>query len=419
MNNAVTTSKQVFDGYAERAWRSLAERQRAKNMEFVMGKREGCYFWNLEGTQRVLDCGNAGGVYSLGHRNPQIVGALREAIDLGLDAGQWSMPSAELLALQDALTACAPVSRICRSVVTSSATQSNDLAIMFSFRVTGRRKVVAYRYGYHGHTGWAAQVTGSQDEGVIEHYRLPTERTRFFPVYGELAALDALIDADCAAVILEAFNYETFEPAPTGFLKGLEQLCRARGALLILDETRTGLSRSGKFWMSSHSGVSPDILILGKGLGGGMYPVSALLTTSDVYEDCMNSEHWGYQSSMGGNPIASYVGRRVVELSQDPTLLGNVARIEAQIKQGFRELSERYPQVYFSSAVQGGIATLGLQKPDIGRAIAGELFRRGVFIHSVSLVEPLVVKFFPCLTSSAADIAVLLDALQDYAAGVS
>jgi putrescine aminotransferase len=415
MSMTMQTSKQVFDAYVERSWRSLAERQRAKNMEFVIGKREGCHIWNLEGTRRVLDCGNSGGVHSLGHRNPEIVAALHEALDLGLDAGLWAMPSAELLAAQDALAAVAPVSTINRSVLTCTATQSNDLALMFSFRVTGRKKAVAYRYGYHGHGGWAALVTGSQDEGVLEHYSLPTDRTRFFGRYGDLSAIEPLIDEGCAAVILEAFDYETFQPAPPGFLIQLEALCRSRGALLIIDETRTGLSRSGRFWMSSHSGVSPDILILGKGLGGGIYPVSALLATERVYDICMNASGWGYQSSMGGNPLGAFIASRVIELSQRPELFTNIARIEAQLEAGFAALTENYPDIYRMTAVLGGIATLGLQQPPHGRLMAPELFRRGVFIHSVSLVEPLVVKFFPCLTSDPTAIGELLSALDDFA----
>ena len=124
----------------------------------------------------------------------------------------------------------------------------------------------------------SAIVTGSEAEGIYGHYPVPSDRAIFFDEYGSLDSIAAVLNDDCAAVILEPMNYETFAPAPSEFLPGLADMCRKRGALLIIDETRTGLGRSGRLWMTSYYDVQPDILILGKGLGGGLYPVSALLT---------------------------------------------------------------------------------------------------------------------------------------------
>ena len=406
------TSKEVLDAYAARSWRRQVERLRERQMEFVLGRREGAHVWNIEGTRRLLDCANSGGVHSLGHLHPEIVGALQAALTEGVDAGLWALPSTQLLAFQDALAAMAPTASICRSIVTCTSTQSIDLAVMFAFRVTGRRKVVAFRHGYHGHGGYAALVTGSADEGVLEHYSLPTQDTRFFADYGDLDAMRVLLREDCAAVILEPFNYETFQPADPQFLPELEQLCRACGALLIIDETRTGLSRSGRPWMTQHYTVQPDMLVLGKGLGGGIYPVSALLTTQAIYERCMNAEKYGYLSSMGGNPLAAVVGAKVLEVTQRPALLANVARIGQQVTAGFDGLCARYPRVFEPRAVLGGIATLGLVDPVLRSRIAGDLFARGVYCHSVSLIDPPVVKFFPTLTSDAAAVAELIAALD-------
>jgi putrescine aminotransferase len=410
-----STSRAIFEAYAERSWRQIVERQRAKDMEFVLGKRAACYVWDLEGERRILDCACSGGVYSLGHRHPEIVAAMHGALDDGLDAGLWSIPSGELIAVQDALAASAPSANLCRSVLTCTSTQSIDLALMFSFRMTSRSQVVAYRHGYHGHGGLAAVVTGSKQEGVLEHYSLPTHQTRFFEDYGDLEAMSKLIDKDCSAVILEPINYETFQPAAADFLPALSSLCRERGALLILDETRTGLGRSGRMWMSEIYGLQPDILISGKGLGGGIYPVSALLTTPAIYDRCMNDEKYGYLSSMGGNPLAAVVAAKVLEITQRPTLLANVAHIERQLRAGFAVLCQRHPDVFESTAILGGIATLGLRIRAHGEIIARELFRRGVYFHSVSQIDPLVVKFFPALISESDSLVELIAALDAFA----
>jgi acetylornithine aminotransferase len=407
-------SSEVFDGYVERSWRFLAELQRSAGMEFVVGRREGSYLWNIENTRRILECGNSGGVHSLGHRNPEILKTMRDALEV-FDAGMWTMPTAEALSFQDAIAATTPSPELNRTILTLSSTDSIDLAIMFSFRVTGRRKALAYRYGYHGHGGFAALVTGSDAEGLFDHYALPREHSEFFPDYGSLAAIAPHITKDCAAVILEPLNYETFQPAPSGFLESVAELCRANGTLLIIDETRTGLGRSGRFWMSSHYSVEPDMLILGKGLGAGLYPVSALVATKAVYDKCMNDGHWGFMSSMAGSPIGALVASKVVEMTQRPALLSNVAQLESGLTQAFHSLSDQYPEVYEPAWVKGGIAALGLKAAGTEKVIRRELFKRGVLCHSVSEISPRVVKFFPCLTSEPDVIHELTEALSSFA----
>ena len=116
-------------------------------------------------------------------------------------------------------------------------------------------------------------------------------------------------------------NYETFKPASAAFLPDLAASCRETGTLLIIDETRTGLARSGTPWMTSRYACVPDPLILGKGLGGGLYPMSALLASPAIYERCMNDGHWGFMSSMAGSPIGLLVAAKVVEIAQRRALL--------------------------------------------------------------------------------------------------
>ena len=411
---AELTTAAVLDGYRDRSWRFLADLQRNSGMEFVIGEAQGSYLWNLEHTHRLLDCGNSGGVHSLGHRNPELLATLRGALER-FDAGIWTMPTAESLMLQDALTASVPVPAICRAVVTLSATNSIDLAVMFAFRVTGRKKILAYRQGYHGQCGYAALITGSPVEGVVDHYSLPTAQSAFFEEYDSLESIRAALDGDCAAVILEPMNYETFKPASAGFLPALEALCRQTGTLLIIDETRTALARSGTVWMSSQYAVTPDMLIAGKGLGGGLYPVSALLTTRAIYDRCMNDGHWGFMSSMAGSPIGYLVAARVLEMVQRPELLDNVARLEQALTREFAVLHERFPGIFAPGWVRGGIAALGLRDARAVQDIRPALFKRGVLCHSVSEIEPRVVKFFPCLNSEPRVVDEIVAALHGYA----
>ena len=402
----------LLAAFAARASRPLAQRQIEAGTEFALGRRDGPYIWNLEGTHRLLDCATTGGVHSLGHRNPELLAALRGALDAGYDGGIWTMPNAPLLAVHDALAACAPHPSLDRSVVTLCASQANELALLCAFRVTGRRGIVACRHGYHGHGGYAAAATGSESEGIASHYAIDRAHVRFVHRHGDLAEIDGLIDATTAAVILEPFDYESWQMPPADYLPALAELCRARGAMLILDETRTGLGRSGRMWMAEHSGVAPDMLVTGKGLSGGLYPVGALLMTRDIHQSCINGHDYGYANSLAGNEIAATVALKVLEIAQRADTRANVAAIEAQMRLRFGDLVRRHQSVFTSSTMLGGIATIGLVQPAHAARFSKLMFDHGVLMHSVSTTPPHVAKFLPVLTATPSIIDELAAALD-------
>lgn len=405
----------ILSGYEDRAWRAAAQAQRTAGTNFVAGRREGAYVWNLDGSHRLLDATCSGGVHTLGHRNPTVLAAMRDALDRGLDGGLWMLPNAETLALQDALAAASPP-ELCRSVITLSASQAADLALSFAFRLTGRHGIVAFRQGYHGNTGFSAMATGGESEGIRAHYNLPDGASRFFDTYGDLSAIDALVDATTAAVILEPMDYETFIPAPAGYLAGIAALCRTRGARLIIDETRTGIGRTGKFWMCDADGFVPDMIVCGKGLSGGLYPVAALVTTREIHEACINTHAYAYTSSLGGNELASAVGRAVLGVVTAPGWGAEVAAIAARFQERFATLRQRHQGVFGEGSVQGGIATIGVVDRPTSQRLARRLFDLGVLVHSVSVAGPPMVKFMPVLTAGPGVADEIADAL-DQAAG--
>jgi putrescine aminotransferase len=391
------TTKDVFDAYLQRSWASNAQRQLDKGVDFIIGKREGPYMWNLEGTKRVIDCGNAGGVHSLGHRHPAVLAALRKALDDGRDTGLWSIPNQPYLELQDLLAKLAPVPTLNRSVVTLASTVSIDLAVSFAFKMTGRRKILAYRHGYHGHTGFAAIITGSFDEGVIEHYNMPEELSSFFDTYNDIGSLKAKLDDSIAAVIVEPMDYETFAPAKPGYLEALQAACKQAGALFILDETRTGLGRSGTLWACEQYDIQPDMFVTGKGLSGGLYPVSALLTTQKIYDDCMNSHKFSYISSLGGNEIACCVAKAVLTEAARPELHTNVKTMSARLENKFRALCNKYSGLVSMGTVFGCNLTIECKDPAMGKAFLKAVYDAGVICHSITVIDPMVLKFFPSL----------------------
>jgi acetylornithine aminotransferase len=410
--HTLTTSSAVLDAFIERSWRSNAERQRAKGAEFVIGKREGIYMWDLEGDHRVIDCGTAGGVHSLGHRHPEILAALRGALDDGRDTGLWSVPNLEYLKVQDRLTRLSPSPELNRSLFTLCSTLSVDAATMFSMRYTGRQKMVAYRHGYHGHTGFAAQLTGSLEEGIIDHYNLPDSLTKFFDNYGDLDELDRLLTDDVAALIMEPMNYESFAPATQEFMDAVTKMCNARGVLFIIDETRTGLGRTGKLWASEHFNLRPDMLVTGKGLSGGLYPASALLMKQAIYEKCMNEHKFSYISSLGGNEISCIVADKVLEVSSRAEVLQHVNEVSSYFREQLQAICDERQDLYTDATSFGCILSMGIRDPDLARAIYANLYFNGILCHSICELEVSSMKFLPPLVITREDIDEIIDALK-------
>ncbi|MBK1865107.1 aspartate aminotransferase family protein [Taklimakanibacter albus] len=418
LQNPPMTSASVFNDFIQRSWRSNAERQKAKGAEFVIGKRDGAYLWDIEGSRRVIDCGTGGGVHSLGHRHPEVLAVLTKALEDGRDTGLWSVPNAEYLTLQDRLAKLAPKPHLARSVITLCSTLSVDLATMFAFRVTGRRKMLAYRHGYHGHTGFAAIVTGSPEEGIIDHYNLPDEHCGFLEKYGDVAELDRLLTRDVAAFIVEPMDYETFAPASQEFLGAATRLCRERGILFIMDETRAGLGRTGTLWASEHYDIEPDMMVTGKGLSGGLYPASALMMRPEIYETCMNGHRFSYISSLGGNEISCVVAAKVLDVASRPEFLAGVKTASENLRGRLTEVCARNADVLKGVSGFGMAIAVELQNSRHARALYRQIFAEGVFCHSVAEIDPPSLKLFPPLILSEAQIGEIAGALERAAAAV-
>jgi len=410
---APATSAEVLDAYVQRSWRSNAQRQLDKGVPFVIGRREGIYMWNLEGTHRVIDCGCAGGVHSLGHRHPEVLAALRGALDEGRDTGLWAIPNPEYLKLQDRLARLAPSPLLTHSVVTLASTTSVDVATMFAFRFTGRQRILAYRHGYHGHSGFAALTTGSEVEGIGDYYNLPqSEYVSFFERYGDLDEIAARLTPDIAAIILEAMDYETFAPASKDYFEGISRLCDARGILFIVDETRTGLGRTSRLWASEWYDIRPSMMVTGKGLSGGLYPASALLMRGDIYEKCMNEHAFSYISSLGGNEISCIVAGRVLDLASAPAFLAGVNRVSDYLTARLGEVCERHHNLLSPGVGRGGLFSVNVNDPAAVPGLYRALYEQGVLGHSASVIEPASIKLMPPLVldeAGADEIAGALD----------
>ena len=305
----------------------------------VMGRREGHYFWDIDG-RRLFDVHINGGTFSLGHRHPEVVAALHEAADR-FDVGNHHFASEPRARLAEALARIAPGS-LRYSVFSPSGSEANDVAIKTARRATKRRRIVSLLGSYHGHTGLCL---AAGDVKNAEYFLSDGPRSEFTQVpFNDLDAMRAtLASGDVAGVMLEIIPATLGFPMPApGYLSGVKALCEEYGALFIADEVQTGLGRTGMMWAVQGYGVEPDLLVTGKGLSGGMYPMAATLLSPRV-AGWLEENGWGHVSTFGGSEVGCQVSLKVIEILERPGVLENAKLMSDALGRGLEAIRERHP----------------------------------------------------------------------------
>ncbi len=360
------------------------------DMDFVPGRREGVFLWDVEGDKRLINCHCNGGVFNLGHRHPAVVETLKRALD-ELDIGNHHLISEQRGALAQRLAELAP-GELPYTTFAVGGGEAIDFALKLARAHTGRPGIISAQGGYHGHTGLALAAGDAQ-------YRDP-----FGPMppgfvqvpFGDVGAVAAQMDGDTAAVILETIPATLGMPlAQAGYFGELRALCDERGVLLIVDEVQSGLGRTGKVWAIEHWGVEPDILVTGKGLSGGVYPIAATCYRAEL-NTFLHANPFIHISTFGGAEVGCAVALKVLELTADPTFLRRVGDLAQRFASGFQQLQGRYPETLVEVRQQG--LMIGLRFPDetCGPFMTKLMYDEGVLAVYANN-DPRVLQFLPPL----------------------
>lgn len=414
--NADALRASVVSDYSEHLNPGLA-----KLMQFagfgVEVSAEGMYITDQDGRQ-YLDFLGGYGVFSLGHRHPDVLRAVVDQLQKQpLSSKTFFNPVQGELARR--LAEVAPEG-LKYTFFSNSGTEAVEAALKMARAATGRTGFVSTEGGYHGKTLGALSVTGR------EKYRKPYQPlvpgASFVP-YGDLAAAEAAINETTAAFIVETVQGEGgVHVAPPGYLAGLRAACDRAGALLIADEVQTGLGRTGKWFGCDHEQVRPDLMTLAKALGGGVMPIGATMGTAAVWNKVFADNPLTHTSTFGGNPLACAAGLAVLDIMERDNLVERVAtqgdRLQAALKEAFRD----QPLV---AEVRGQGLLIGVEfaEDEVGELVIAQMMKRGV-IAAYTLNNPRVIRMEPpflvtdeqidhaviCLKESVAETADLISA---------
>jgi len=310
-------------------------------LAFVKG--EGSWLIEESG-ERYLDMGAGIAVAALGHAHPKLVEVLTDqAGALWHTSNLYRIPAQEALAqkLVDATFADT-------MFFTNSGAEAMECAIKMARKFHSaegapeRVKIIAFHDAFHGRTLGTIAAAGGDKLLAGFGPQLPG----FVHVpFGDLAATEAAIDAETAAILVEPVQGEGgIVPAEDSFLKGLRALCDENGILLIMDEIQCGMGRTGRLFAHEWSGIAPDIMAVAKGIGGG-FPLGACLATERAAVGMVPGTHG---STYGGNPLASAVGGAVVDIVADETFLAEVRRKAGLMRQKLEGLVATHPDVFDS-----------------------------------------------------------------------
>lgn len=292
---------------------------------FVKG--EGARLWDLDGRE-YIDCMAGHGVANLGHAHPKIIAAISEQAQELLTCPETYYNDRRAAAMEKLGSLVPGMERV---FLCNSGTEAVEAALKFARLSTGRTQIISTMRGFHGRTMGSLSATWNK------RYREPFEPLvpgfEHVP-YNNCEALEKTINAATAAVLLEVVQGEGgVHLAEAGYLQAAKELCRQRGALLIIDEVQTGFGRTGKMLAIEHSGVIPDLLCLAKSIAGGV-PMGAVLLGPEV----QNLSPGMHASTFGGNPLACAACLAALEVMEEERLPEQAAEKGAALLAGLREI---------------------------------------------------------------------------------
>jgi acetylornithine/succinyldiaminopimelate/putrescine aminotransferase len=284
-------------------------------------RAEGIYIYTPEG-KRYTDLISGIGVTNLGHRHPHIIDAIQKQIDKHLHVmvyGEFIQSATNGLAKM--LATLLPERLNCTYLV-NSGTEANEGALKLAKRFTGRTEIVSCRKSYHGSTHGSLSVSGNEIKKAAFRPLLPDVRFIDFNSMGDLSQ----ITERTACVIMETVQGDAgVRVASTEYFKALRKRCDDAGALLILDEIQCGMGRTGKLFAFEHFGIVPDILTVGKALGGGL-PIGAFIASHEMMQVFTHDPMLGHITTFGGNPVCCASALATLEIIGRDNILADVER---------------------------------------------------------------------------------------------
>ncbi len=354
----------------------------------ALARGSGCTVWDVDGNS-YLDLIGGIAVSTLGHAHPALVAAVSGQVATLAHVSNLFLHERQVELAERLIGLLGTDGRV---FFANSGAEANEAAIKLVRRAQGpeRPVMVAAEGSFHGRTMGALSLTGK--ESIRAPFGPFGIDVRFVP-FGDAAALEAAVGPDCAAVFLEPVLGEGgVVPAPAGYLKAARAACDEAGALLVLDEVQSGIGRTGEWFAHQREGITPDVLTLAKGLGGGL-PIGVCIGLGRYGSALSKGDHG---STFGGNPVACAAALAVLDTIERDGLLANAIAVGARLAAGIEGIGHSLVTGVRGSGLWLAIALSGTA----GTAVAATAQRAGFLVNAV---QPDAVRLAPPLVLTAAE----------------
>jgi acetylornithine/succinyldiaminopimelate/putrescine aminotransferase len=364
-------------------------------------KAEGCKMWDVNGKE-YIDLIAGISVCNVGHRHPKVITAIKQQLDEYMHVMVYGeVVQSPQTAYAKLLTDNLPPS-LNSVFYTASGTEATEGAMKLAKRFTGRTQIVAFKNSYHGSTQGALSVMG--DEYWRNAFRplLPGVMHIKFNSFNDLEEITELT----ACVIAETIQAEAGVLVPqNNWLKALRQKCNETGTLLVLDEIQCGFGRNGTIWAFEQYNVTPDILLLGKAMGGGM-PLGAFIADKKIIDAFTNNPVLGHINTFGGHPVCCAAGLAAFEVFLNENLLGSVNEKEQLFLKGLSHHKIK------NIRSRGLMIALEFESFEENKKVIDRLIQNGIFTDWF-LFAPQCLRIVPPLTISHNEINAACDIIMD------
>ncbi|MBI3894213.1 MAG: aminotransferase class III-fold pyridoxal phosphate-dependent enzyme [Candidatus Wallbacteria bacterium] len=402
-----------FDSYYNKGFleyrKSMTE---AGEFAAVEWTGRGAYFTDILG-RRYLDCLGGYGIYSAGIRHPTVLKAVRDQLE------RMPLSSQELLdpfrgALGELLGEIAP-GDLQKCFFINNGTDAVEGAMKLARLYTKKSGFISCLRGFHGKSYGSLSLMGKSEYRVDFE---PLLQDVYFVPFGDATAVAMELEKaeavglDIAGVVVEPIQGEAGAIVPPDdYWPRLREICTQFNVLLIADEVQTGMGRTGKLFGVEHWDTVPDIMCLGKALGGGVMPLSAFISTPKIWS-VLEGNPFIHSSTFGGNPIACAAGIAAIHVTFAEDLPGKAAKSGAYLMENLRKLQEEYSDVLVEVRGKGLLIGLEFTTSEFGYSVAAGLFRRGVLVAG-TLLNAKTLRVEPSLNISKKEMNSLLEKLDD------
>ncbi len=396
-------------GYARHVSAPYVDFLERRGLALDIVRAAGAVVWDRDGT-RYLDCIAGYGNLAVGHNHPKVLDAVVAELRSPRPYN-WPFLSEAQTRLAEALARRAP-GALDRSLIVNSGSEAVDSALKLVRLATGKHRVISARGAWHGFTLGALGVS---EPSLCRSFAPLAEGVTHVP-YADLAALEQAMDERTGALILEPIQSESGAVVPpAGYLREAAALCRRRNVAFILDEIKTGLGKTGRWFACEHEAAVPDVLLVGKALGGGAMPIGALVAGGGLWTKFGLSFPMS-SSSAAGNAPACAAGLATLEVIEREGLCARAARTGERLLAAFGALVREFAPILTGASGRGLLLSLHTDSASSATRLVAGCARKGLLVMTAFCDRTRVLLEPPlCITAEQAEFAlgVLHGVLRD------